>query len=54
MNKEAQLASLFIAGLAVALFGWAIVYLSSSRPASASRLRRLLNAAYDRLLKTPE
>jgi len=43
----------FLAG-ALALVGWAVVYLASSRPASASRLRRLLNAAYDRWLKTPE
>ena len=40
--------------VAIALVGWAVVYLASSRPASASRLRRLLDAAYDRWLKTPE
>ena len=30
MNKEAQLATLLIAGFAVAFVGWAVVYLASS------------------------
>jgi hypothetical protein len=61
MNKEAQLATMLVTSLAIALFGWALVYLASSlghpneelRPIS-TRLRRWLNAAYDRLLKTRE
>jgi hypothetical protein len=31
MNKEAQLATMFITCLAMALFGWAIAFLSSTR-----------------------
>ena len=60
MNKEAQLATLFITGIAVAFIGWAVVHLSSSpiyndgqRPA-ASRLRRWLAAANARLQKVPK
>jgi hypothetical protein len=30
VNKEAQLATLLIAGFAVAFVGWAVVYLASS------------------------
>jgi hypothetical protein len=58
MNKEAQLATMFITGFALALFGWALVYLSSTRARSneeqrayPTRLRRWLNVAYERLLK---
>ena len=58
MNKEAQLATMLVVGLALALFGWALVYLASSlahpkeeQRAVPTRLRQWLNAAYDRLLK---
>ena len=61
MNKEAQLATMFITGFALALSGWALVYLSSTgaRPneeqsAYPMRLRRWLNAAYERLSKARE
>jgi hypothetical protein len=58
MNKEAQLTTMMVLSAALALSGWALVYLSSTqgRPNEGqyvrpSRLRRWLNAAYDRLLK---
>jgi hypothetical protein len=61
MNKEAQLATLMIAGFAVALFGWAVVHLSSpdhpngnDRPATPTRLRRGLNVLLDRMWKAAE
>ena len=61
MNKEAQLATMLVIGLALALFGWALVYLASSlahpkeeQRAVPTRLRQWLNAAYDRLLKARE
>jgi hypothetical protein len=57
MNKEAQLATMLSIGFAVAFFGWGLVHLASApfheddqRP-SASRLRRWLLAAYDRMQK---
>ena len=36
MNKEAQLATMLTIGFAVALFGWALVYLASA-PTSPTR-----------------
>jgi len=61
VNKEAQLATQMIASFAVALFGWAVVHLSSpghpngtARPATPTRLRRWLNALSDRMWKAAE
>ena len=61
MNKEAQLATLLTIGLAVALFGWALVYLASSpshpsknKRATASQFRRWLDAVRQRSLNTRE
>jgi hypothetical protein len=61
VNKEAQLTTLMVVGLAVALFGWAIVHLSSrghpngnDRLATSTRLRRWLNALFDRMWKAAE
>ena len=61
MNKEAQLTTMFITSFALALSGWALAYLSSTRAraneehrAYPTRLRRWLNAVYDRLLKARE
>jgi hypothetical protein len=58
MNKEAQLATMLVISLTFALFGWALVYLASpldqpneEQRAIPTRLRRWLDAAYDRLLK---
>jgi hypothetical protein len=61
VNKEAQLATLVIAGFAVALVGWAVVHLSSTgrpngndRRPTPTRLRRWLNALFDRMWKAAE
>jgi hypothetical protein len=58
MNKEAQLATMLVASFAIALCGWALVYLASTRGqpneeqrVHPTRLRRWLNAAYARLFK---
>ena len=60
MNKEAQLATMLTIGFAVALFGWALVYLASAptyphdvRRPTASRLK-WLDATRHRLLKARE
>ena len=61
MNKEAQLVTLLTIGVAVALFGWALVYLASSpshpsknKRATASRFRKWLDATRHRLLNARE
>ena len=58
VNKEAQLTTMLIVGFAVAVFGWALVYLASSpshpnknQRATASRFRKWLDATRHRLLK---
>jgi hypothetical protein len=58
VNKEAQLTTMLIVGFAVAVFGWALVYLASSpshpsknQRATASRFRKWLDATRYRLLK---
>jgi hypothetical protein len=61
VNKEAQLATMLTVAFAVALFGWALVYIASSpshpnknQHATASRFRRWLDAVRLRLLKARE
>ena len=61
VNKEAQLATMLTIGFAVALFGWALVYLASApthphdvRRPTASRFRKWLDATRHRLLKARE
>ena len=61
MNKEAQLATMLTIGFAVALSGWALVYLASApthphdvRRPTASRFRKWLDATRHRLLKARE
>ena len=60
MNKEAQLTTMFITSFALALSGWALAYPSTRARANEehraypTRLRRWLNAVYDRLLKARE
>jgi hypothetical protein len=56
MNKEAQLTTMMVLSAALALSGWAIVYLSSTRGrpndgqyVRPTRLRRWLDAAHARL-----
>jgi len=59
-NREAQIATMLIIGFGVAFFGWILVHFASApiqkgdqRP-TASRIRRLLEGAYDRLQKDEE
>jgi hypothetical protein len=60
VNREAQIATMLIIGFGVAFFGWILVHFASApiqkgdqRP-TASRIRRSLEGAYDRLQKDEE
>jgi hypothetical protein len=60
MNREAEIATMLMVGIDVALFGWALVHIASApinkddeRPA-ASRVRRWLQATYYRSQNGPQ